>query len=207
MSDFLTMQERIRREIRRDGLTAEIKASIATAIEDHENERFWFNEAEASAQTTTGQANYAFTTDFLEIDFLELSSSSSETLFPVRTDYLSVKRINQDSETPSEPDVWSVFQDNIWFAPPPDFVYEMRAFGHTKLTEVTASASGAATNAWMTDGERLIRLEAKADLFENRLRNSVQADRQRLLARIALNDLRTGTTKRKTRNKVRKTVF
>ena len=207
MTDFITMQDRIRREIRRDGLTAEIKASISTAIEDHENERFWFNEAEASAQTTTGQANYAFTTDFLEIDFLELSSTSSQTLFPVRTDYLSVKRINQDSETPSEPDVWSVFQDNIWLAPPPDFVYEMRAFGHTKLTDVSASSTGAATNSWMTDGERLIRQEAKADLFENRLRNPGQADRQRLLAQVALNDLRTGTTKRKTRNKVRKTAF
>lgn len=207
MTDFGRMQSRIRRELRRDGLTADIRHAIASAIEYYESERFWFNEGEATAQTTDGMESIAFTTDFIQVDRLEASGSSTTTYDLIAIPFDDLRDVQQDDSTTSEPDFYALFQNRIYLDPPAIANLELRAYGLKKLTEVSASASSGATNDWMTTAEALIRQRAKADVFDNVIRNEGQGNRMRALEMQEYRKLKGESGQRMGRGRVRKTTF
>lgn len=207
MTDFGSMQARIRRELRRDGLTADIRHAIASAIEYYESERFWFNEGEATAQTTSGMVSLSFTTDFIEVDRLEVSGSATLTYDLVQRPWQDLRDEQQDDPAIADPDIFALFENRIWLEPPARGGLELRAYGLKKLTEVSASATSTATNEWMKAGEALIRQKAKEDLFANIIRNEQQALTMNTLKDREYRRLKGESGQRMGRGRVRKSTF
>lgn len=202
------MITRIHRETRRDGLTADIRDYVETAIDYYKTERLWFNEQESTANVSTGQVSVSFPTNFTQIDELILVDGDTrygdEAGFH-RVPWQTVAEWEEDDT--GQPYVWAVFDEQIFFRPIPDKAYELRASGVREFTEVSASASTGATNAWMTDGEALIRSHVKADLYEHVLRNQGMADRMRIAAQREYSRLKDRTTKAISTGRVKKTRF
>lgn len=206
MTTLGTMITRIEREISRDGLTADIRDSILSSIKFHESKRFDFNEEDATAQAGTGSISLSFPTDFIEVDRLEVSSSATDMFELIKEDFGIVRDSVQDSDGNSEPSRYSHFQTRFYFNAKLDRVYEFRAWGLKKLTEISASSTTTDTNAWMTDGEALIRAETKKRLFRGVLRNEEQAKIEDVEAVREAAELRRKTVKRNT-SRVQKTQF
>jgi hypothetical protein len=203
MTDFGTMEARIRREMNRDGLTSEIRDQIASAINFYESDRFFFNEYSASATTTTGQANLTAPTASLELDLIEIIDGGQKKQL-IERNFLDI--IARDDAT-AEPTDYAEFNDLLRLYPVPDKKYTVHMFGKQKLTEVSASASAATTNAWMTDGEVLIRTKAKEYVYEHRLRNSNEANRMRGMSEIEWTRLKKKTTDKVATGRIRRFPF
>lgn len=193
MSDFTTMVSRIEREIVRDGMTADIKDSIVDAIKYYESDRFWFNELSATASTVTGGYMVTAPANTVEIDNINLIQSGGQvyTLDEVRL----IEMERQQDQT-AQPTTWAWFTDKLRLFPVPDAAYELRVIGFKRLPEISASASNAATNSWMTDAEAMIRARAKHYLFDGRLRNAREADRALLTAEREWRRLKAKTERR-----------
>lgn len=205
MSTFGTMISRITREMRRDNLTADIKDQIASAIDHYREKRFWFNEGEATAQTTTGIAVYAFPTKFIELDNVILEDTAGYR-YPLKPEHWSVVD-NEDTVNNSFPCSYASFSEQIYLRPPPDRILTIKVSGLKDLTEVSASAADNATNAWMVEGETLIRSRAKSQLFLHKLRNEQQAAAMRVAETDAFNSLSGHTVRKTTTGRVKKTQF
>lgn len=208
MSDTRTLGDmisRITREIRRDGLTADIRHSIVAAIESVEQNRFWFNEGQATATAATGVQSVSLPLAFIEEDeiFYEDSSSARFVLRNVHWEDL----VQRDRNTTGDPLEYAIHHDEIHLWPATDDLFVLRIDGLHELTEISASASSGSANAWTQEAESLIRPLAKADLFAGRLRNSERAGEQLALANAALRRLMQRTTQQISSGKLRKTSF
>lgn len=207
MSDTRTLGDmitRIQRELRRDGLTADIRDSIATAVDYYKDQRFWFNEGEATAQMTVGTDVYALPTDYLELDELYIEDSAGEKYDLLQTTYEDIVRF--ETQTNSWPTHFTIYRDQLYVRPPTNQAFVMR-MGYLKDIELSASATTTTSNAWTTDAEELIRCHAKADIFEHRLRNMTQADRMLFKARRAWERLKGRAINHAASGFVKKTPF
>lgn len=191
MSDFGTMIDAINRDLRRDGITADVKDAIHRSIKFFEGDRFWFNEGEASANTTTGVALYTLPPDFREADSFKItidSAGNSYTLMARTYQYINEADINQSSGW-GQPTLYATYRDQLRLYPIPDREYTLTLSYQKDLLEVSASSSTAATNSWMTEGANLIRSKAMAYLFRYRLRNfgaAQEMDKEALIERARL---------------------
>lgn len=191
MTDFGTMQENISRDLRRDGLTADIKDAIHRSIKFYEGDRFLFNEGEASAVTSTGVALYTLPIDYREADSFKITYDSAGNSYILRGrtyQYINEIDINITSGW-GQPTEYATYRDQLRLYPVPDAIYTITLAYQKDLTDVSASSSTAATNAWMTEGSNLIRAKAMAYIFRYRLRNvsmALEMDREALLERSRL---------------------
>jgi len=170
--NFGDMIDRISGYIRRDGITGDVRDAIIKAISFYEGDRFHFNEGEASATTAAGTPLYTLPLDYREADTFKITKSDgySYVLKPVTYQYINELDINQNSGW-GEPTVYATYRDQLRLYPVPDQAYTLELSYQKDLTEVSASSSTAATNAWMSDGANLIEAKAMAYLFRYRLRN------------------------------------
>lgn len=169
------MIKRISREARKDGSTADIKASIDAAIDHYSPERFWFNEEETTTSIGTGAVSFAYPATFTNIDSLEISSTSTDRIELLSRSIKEVRRNNRTPTTLGVPEKYATYRENIFITPSPERVYEVNILGQVELTGVSASASDNATNAWMVEGERMIREKAKSFMWASIWRNQSQA--------------------------------
>ena len=177
MTTFGTMKDRISRETQRDGLTANIADAISSAIDSYQNERFDFNFGSASVQLTASAAVMAWPAGFREIERMELSASGSTDPFVViLKDFNRVRDsvINAKTNT-QRPTRFASYQRKFYFDAIADNNYNATIFFMKDLTEVSASADSSATNAWMVDGEAMIRNKAMEILYRDRIKNIKQA--------------------------------
>lgn len=201
--DYGTLQNRIADEIARSDLTAQIREAIQSAIRLHESERFWFNEAEATAQSVAGQAAYAVPGDFLEPDALTLSVSGNRyPLSPRSYGWLRGAAINEAAR--GRPTDWAYYADQLWLYPAPDAAYTL-TLSYLKRLPVLAASGDA--NAWMTHGEELIRARAKADLYANVIRDFDEAIAMKAVETEALANLRIKSAKKIASGRLAPTAF
>ena len=190
MSDFGTMQENISRYLRRDGLTADIKDAIIRAIHFFEGDRFHFNEGEASATTSTGVANYTLPLDYREADTFKVSDSAGNSYALIAKTYQFINEIDSNANSGwGYPCYYATYRDQLRLYPIPDKAYTLTLSYQKDLTEVSASSSTAATNAWFTDGANLIMSKAMAYTMRYRLRNfpaALEFDKEALVERSRL---------------------
>ena len=102
--------------------------------------------------------------------------------------------------------MWAIRGDNIHLWPVSDKNYALIE-SYMQELDVSASASAATTNAWLTHGEKLIRSKAKADLFLHVLRNPVMAAAMEIEAGKEEQRLISETTKRVATGSIKKTPF
>ena len=172
--NFGTMVNRMARELRRDNLTADIKDSIVDAIHFYENERWSWQET-SSVVTTTANSPYlsSLPAGIISLDKVQLDNGGSRYPINARSNDWITDVDNGNSFGP--PYDYALHQGNMRLYPVPDKAYSAHLTYQVQLTEVSASASSTATNAWMTDGEAMIRAHAKSLVFAHRLRNVQEA--------------------------------
>lgn len=186
MSDYGTMTSRILDELKRPSLTAAVQDAIQQAIEEYKSTRFYFNEHSAKTTTSAGVEKYTMPTDFLEPDRLTFTVSDDEYPLMYRTwEWMSDRR--RDASTfQGLPTDWAYYRDQIYLWPAPNNAYVMSLYYLRELTTLSVSAD---TNAWMSEGERLIRSAAKRILAEDVLHDDRQAQRYAIRERLTLNGL------------------
>jgi len=182
MSTLGAMKTRIAREIVRDDLSTEIGEAITTAIQLWSSTRFWFNEKRFGLSTVASQEYYAMSAlteadgsavlsgvGLLEIDSFTLTYNNEPyPLRPRSQAYLDDQQSLATTFT-GQPWAYGIFEDKIRLHPIPDGVYSCLISGLATLATLSSDAS---SNSWMTDGEALIRNQAKMMLYRDITRDA-----------------------------------
>jgi hypothetical protein len=112
----------------------------------------------------SSQEVIALPTDWIEVDHLRLEiDQDREPLKEVSYDWIEDRQRGQPNT--GEPVRFAIQNRQLRFYPIPDKSYTLVMSFHFEMTNVSASASDAATNAWMDEGEELIRKHAMGDLY------------------------------------------
>lgn len=176
---FGDMQTRIADELKRQDLTTAITRAIVTAIGAHEVNKFHFNEGTRTFNTVANQEYYdetgfdASTTldKVLEIDEMTVVTASG--IYPLgpKPDDL-IESWQRSPLFTGTPQYFSYYGQKIRLFPVPQQVWSVRVRGTYRLAPVLDISSAATiTNGWMTDGEAMVRSEAKGDIYLNQLKN------------------------------------
>lgn len=198
MATYLETQTRIANELNRDGLTAEIKLAILSAIEYYGKRRWPWNEYSDTLATVASTAYVALPTDFIELDLLQVTIGSSDRPLKLRDmNSLVLMRSNSSAGQPTD---YTLYRNRIELYRTPDAIYSLPIHYVRKLTVLSDDTD---ENAWLTDAEELIRLHAKVDLYANKIRSMKGAQDVRaletdcLLRMESLNQRRTTTGRTK----------
>lgn len=177
MSDYLTMQNRIAREVffqpsaALSGKQTEIQQAIQDAITFYESDLFWFNEQQATSSTVAGYEYYALPTDYVQMYALSLRKTDTmwETLEP-----LSFDEIEQRNRTVStgRPIAYCCFNEQLRLSPVPDSGYDLRL---SYLKRLPRPAADTDTSAWLSESEPMVRAKAKAILVMDASHNMEDA--------------------------------
>lgn len=162
------MQTRIANELDRVGCPlppqAAIEDAIKSAIAFYQDEDLWFKEAQAAQSTVQGQQTYVLPNDFETIETLQITVNADDYPMIQRTWDWYVNVVRNVSTFVGLPTDFVIYMDQLWIYPTPNAVFPMCISYRQNFTALSALTD---TNAWMTDGERLIRHHAKADLLLN----------------------------------------
>ena len=163
MSTFGIMQAAIADEMANDGAltTAQIQNAIKRAIRDYEGRPWWFNQKVATFNTVANQEYYG-TSDLADIPDIVRIDSAMITYGGYKNPLAAVNFLDLDQEQNASrialPNSYTIYKNQIRLFPIPDAVYTVTLSYIYKFAELSADAD---TNAWMTDGEELIRQAAK----------------------------------------------
>lgn len=197
MTTYGAMQDRIADEVTRSDLTSQIQKSIQTAIKRYEREEFYFNVTTGTFSTVAGQEYYgtAANSDIPNIARLisaTIDIDGSESLLEI-IGYEEIERLS-DGSSRADPDNIAYYTQRVRLYPIPNAIRIVTLTYIDRFAELSASGD---TNAWMTDGEELIRTCAKADLFNHVIRSYDEADRMSALCERAYMYLRRETARRR----------
>lgn len=152
-----TMKARIADELARSDLTTQIQSEIQSAINHYKHRRFLFNELEATSVTVKDEEFIAAPADMIEIDQFRVTISNRT--YPL--DPVAYGEITDVDETlySGHPVRYALYNQQIRLYPTPNDAYPLII---SYLTEFGPLNQDTDTNAWMDDGEELIRERARA---------------------------------------------
>ena len=185
MSTYSALQSRIADDINRSDLTTQIQQCILLAIQQYKNERFWFNETNATATTTVSSAQVGAPSDILRLDKLYIIISGKNVELQPR-DLNSV--LEYRPTTNGRPRAFCYYRNQFELDRPTDQAYTLNFY---YLKELTALSGGSDTNGWTTDGEDLIVFHAEKKLYANVIKDQAKAAVAAAQERDALSALRT----------------
>lgn len=206
MTTYLTMRTRIKDEYVNESLTdAQINNAIQSAIAHYQRERFYFIEDRAQTFTTVASQEFYTSSDNANIPNLsiidELTITANGVRYPLNErGWDWIDNISTTTTSISQPTDYCYYGQSIRLYPIPDAVYTIRISGLIRLATLSADSD---TNAWMTDGEELIRQRAKWDLAANTLTADDLASRARDCELIAYAALKAETNRRLSRGGIR----
>jgi len=179
MSTLGILKTTIADEIVRDDLSSQIGRAITTAISLWASRRFVFNEKRYALTTVASQEYYPMSsltnTDgsaiatgetLIEIDSFTLTYGNEPYTLDDRTQQWLDRE--QSATFTGQPNSYGIFADQIRLSPIPAGAYPCVISG---LAELGALSSDADSNAWMTNGEALIRAQAKILLYRDIVRD------------------------------------
>ncbi len=200
MATLGTMKTRIANELARADLTSEIAGAITSAIAHYERRRWWFLESESTFTTTPSTDAYTtatatFLATLIDDDSLTMTVSGAKE--PMRKiSFAEMQDYRVDTNPAGPPTHYAMYRQRLYVHPVPNATYTATVFFVATLGIPAADGD---SNAWTTEAEELIRLRAKADLFENVIRDYAEADRMRaremevLMSMNSLNNARTAS--------------
>lgn len=157
------MQSRIADEISDTALTTQIRRCIQTAIQFYESTEFAFNSRVNDTFSLVVDQEYYGSADLAAIPDLVLIKDMYFTIDGTRRDVTSVPfsaiANDQNGSVKGDPYNFAYESQQIRMFPIPATVRTVTMADVYKLATLSADAD---TNAWMTDGEELIRQRAKA---------------------------------------------
>ncbi len=210
MTTFGTMRDRIADELDRADLTSQIEREIKSAIAFYERKRFWFNEQRIDFPTVASQEWYTSTDDsaipnLLTLDIAKVAISSTNKYQLDLLPYAELEFVSDNGAADEgQPTSLAYFQKQVRLYPIPDASYSVVLSGIFALDSLSASAD---TNAWMTDGEALIRARVKASIYSNVIRDPELANEARGIEREELGALVSATTQKKATGQLLPTTF
>jgi hypothetical protein len=182
MTTYGIMQTRIADEIVRDDLASQVRNAIQDAIKQWEGRRFFFNEKRYKINTVAGQEYYDLIPSTLLLydgsalstgemlleadDVLAVVNTSMPYKLTPRTD-LWIEE-NQSGTYRGQPASWGIYGNQLRLYPIPDAIYATYPRGLGRLATLSADSD---TNNWMTEGEVLIRNQAKLILYRDLVRD------------------------------------
>jgi len=182
-TNFGQMQSDIADELNKTNLGTQIKRAIVTSMNVYRERRFKFNAASATFTTSDGQSIYPLADGLMGDELVELVDGNFQDTLTKRDFAWVAEQDNHDSYR-SEPRVYAIIDGaNMRLFPVPNNAsnsasgdYSLLVHYHKDLNvagisgAISRCASDSVTNAWMTDGYDLIRLEAKIRIYTNVLR-------------------------------------
>lgn len=188
MTTLVTMKTRIVDETLRDDLTTtQLNNAINDAITQWEGERFAFNEARYRILTVADQEYYTLITPtlltsasaavgtgemILEIDGITCTVGSQPYPLCPRTQGWFDE--NQSGTHTGEPADYGIYGNQLRLFPVPNAVRTLNIYALARLSP-TPMSGDTDTNAWMTEGERLVRQTAKMILYRDIIRDETGA--------------------------------
>lgn len=192
MSTLADLAARIADDLDRSDLTSQIGAAIKDAVTRYESEKFVFTEVANVTATFSSSAAFvalsALPVYFTKIDRIRIDDGAS--LFDLTARDYDWIMDSQDAQTLARPCEYCVYADAIQFDSRPTQNYTALIDGVKRIS--TASANADATG-WFNDGKRLIRAWAKAELYDNVIRedgSADQANKFRMKAEVEYRDLK-----------------
>ena len=176
MTDFGTMTNRVLRDLTRtkpNDLTAHAQDEIKTSIAHYEKRRFWFVEGRATASTTSGTEYYALPTDFLDEDIISIQVNNWTYPLIKRTWGTIEDWFVQSNTFLGYPTDFALYQEQIRLYPIPNGTYTLTISYYKQLDSLSADGD---TNAWMVEGEELIRTHTEERIYRLKIKDRVQAD-------------------------------
>jgi hypothetical protein len=183
-NDLQTMVRRIRTDINRGSAhDTRIKEAIVDAIKRFRGKRLGFNQKISETVLISDQEVVALPVDWMEADFLRLEVDQDR--YPLReVAYDTIEEKQRGLPTTGMPRDYAIQHRQLRFYPIPDQSYTLVFSFQFDLPEVSVSASDAATNAWMDEGEELIRKQATGDLFVSYIGGDKKQDGALLLSEV-----------------------
>lgn len=176
MTTYGDLQSRIADELARSDLTAQIALEIQSAITHYSRKRFWFNEVnDASFSTVIGQEYYSASDlaaigTLLEIDSLKLFYSSTVRIPLMPRTWEWFENTSVTTVSTGYPTDYVYYDSKIRLYPIPNVVKTLYLSYVQALPTLSLSAD---TNAWMTEGEELIRYRARQAIKANYLNDAL----------------------------------
>lgn len=159
-----------------------VREALCDAIALYTPKRLGFNTALISLSWS--QSLYqAPPSNWIEIDYLRLSGSNYRDPLQSRSTLWLNDQDRASSPVTGPPRYYAMENRLIRVYPKPDADYQVAVSYHAELTEVSISADGNATNAWLNEGWGLIKAEASIDLIENYLGGDEMGRLPRLVQR------------------------
>lgn len=191
--DYGSMQTRIADEISRTDLTSQIQLAILAAIKWYEREPWYFNQTSTTVATVASTQAYNLPTDYKQMDAMTVTVSSVNIYGVTPRPWKLIRDKTSQTSLLGQPMEYGIFGQQFWLYPIPDIVYTITEYYWNKLTALSASGD---TNAWMVDGEELIRSRAKWDLFSNVIRDFDEAGAMSAAEKAAYDNLCASSSRR-----------
>lgn len=181
MSDFGTMKARVASEMKRGDMTAcatAVQSAVLTAIEYYGKRATWFNEfRQESLQTTSGEEYLTLSASLRPVRFTSVKVRIDATRdYPLSsTTFQEIDRVDA-SQYIGYPELYAYYDGTLRLYPIPNGTYTMLLAGVRHIPGISAGASTAATNEWLTDCEEIIRCRAKGYLYRDEVHNPQRAE-------------------------------
>lgn len=201
MTTFAIMQTAIADELVNEPVTTtQIKTAINRAIRHYRHRPFFFNQSRTGAFNTVVDQEYYTATDLAAIATLSRIIAMRTTITGTTgmTNPVQERSFNdiddlQDGTMKGVPSYHAYFDNSIRLWPIPNAVLAITFSYYQRFAELSADSD---TNAWLTDGEELIRQRAKIILALDNLHSDEIAERCVPLEQAALSALNAETRRR-----------
>lgn len=185
-NDYGSMQTRIADEISRSDLTSQIQLAILAAIKWYEREPWYFNQTSTTVPTVASTQAYNLPSDYKQMDAMTVTISTVNIYRVTPRPWTLIRDKTSQTSLIGQPMEYGIYGQQFWLYPIPDAVYTITEYYWNQFTVLTNNTD---TNAWMVDGEELIRYRAKADLFTNVIRDFDEAGAMTAAAKGAYDNL------------------
>ncbi len=206
MTTLPIMVTRIEDEVDDENIRDQVVNAIQSAIKLYGGKKFYFNQAVFTFSTVAAQGLYTVAAAANIESFTEVYSAYV-TSGGVRYPFVQVSHDEVDAAQTGaitgRPTNWAYWAQKIRPYPIPDAAYVCTISAHVKLAALTDDANPTNTNAWMTDGEILIRQAAKRMLYTDVIDNTEGALKANAAEKEALEALEDETQRRRGRARLR----
>ncbi len=196
MTTRALLRDRIVHDLERSDLVQQVNEAIGDAIDFHQAERFYFNEARSvTFATVAAQREYTSTAIAGLIKLDEVLATVSGAARILRSMDPVVMELHHDTGISTGPPTsWSYYNQGISLYPLPDDAYTVRLLGHLKIAApATDEEEG---NPWMTEAFELIRASAKVFMAAHFFPDGDLGQRAAAMEGRALDKLRRETSRR-----------
>ena len=180
------MQNRIADELVRDDLASQISNAINDAIRTWEGARFAFNERRYLINTVNGTEYYdmagptlltsagaAVGTGEIVLELDNITCTVNNMPYPLtpRTQQWFDRYATLPTQYKGQPDSYTIYNNQLRLFPIPNAAYPLNLSALARLSPNPLSDDGD-TNSWMTEGEALIRHQAKFIIYRDIVRDA-----------------------------------